>query len=263
MDNSIQRLLKEANEKNVPKRPLTLINISPQIPVVVEDNEKFNSAVTIEGVPGRVYVGQQTLLYKRISLPEALNDLTLRNIVPFTPEMVIEMVNRQLNLFITMEDLEPFTPPVLELNETATLTLTSRPESFGFVGTVEIELMYGRTLLESIVTFRLLPLFEHPINPAFVKKSGRMLTWGLDFTSLRDAIKVDSKTQTFTDWDTLQSACLYLGIPSWTQGIAQDFATSDVEDSNQAFDRVVIQQGVNAMEIIGPMYFHYNLLDEV
>ena len=208
MDNSIQRLLKEANEKNVPKRPLTLINISPQVPNVIEGNERFNSSVTIEGVPGRVYVGQQTLLYKRISLPEALNDLQLRNIVPFTPEMVIEMVNRQLNLFITADDLEPFTPPELELNETASLTLVSRADSFGFVGSVEIELMYGRTLLESIITFRLLDLFKHPTDPAFGKQSGRMVTWGFDFTSLRDAIKVDSKTQSYSDWQALQSACL-------------------------------------------------------
>jgi len=263
MDNSITRLLNEANEKNVPKRPLSLINITPQAPVVLEGNEKFNSAITIEAVPGRVYVGQQTLLYKRISLTEALEDLQLRNTVPFTSEMVIEMVNRQLGLFITPEDLEPFTPPTLELNETKTLTLVSRPESFGFIGSVEIELMYGRTLLESIIHIRLLDLFKHPDDPALAKKSGRMLTWGIDFTSLRDALKVDPATATYTDWTTLQSACLYMGIPSWFQGSIVDYPTSAIDDCNKDFDRVVVQQAVVSSSILGPLYFHYNLLDEV
>lgn len=263
MDNSIARLLNEANEKNAPKRPLSLINITPQTPVVLEGNEKFNSAVTIEAVPGRVYVGQQTLLYRRISLPEALEDLQLRNIVPFTPEMVIEMVNRQLGLFITADDLEPFTPPELELNETAVLTLVSKPESFGFVGSVEIELMYGRTLLESVIGIRLLDLFKHPDSPAFAKQSGRMVTWGIDFTSLRDALKVDPKTVSYSDWATFQSACLYMGIPAWFQGTIVDYPTSAIDDCNKDFDRVVVQQAVASSSILGPLYFHYNLLDEV
>lgn len=263
MDNSITRLLKEANEKNVPKRPLSLINITPQAPVVLEGNEKFNSALTIEAVPGRVYVGQQTLLYKRISLTEALADLQLRDIVPFTPEMVIEMVNRQLGLFITAEDLEPFTPPPLALNETATLTLVSKPQSFGFIGSVDIELMYGRTLLESVIGIRLLDLFKHPDSPTLGKKSGRMLTWGIDFTSLRDAIKVDPATASYTDWAALQSACLYMGLPSWFQGSIVDYPTSAIDDCNKDFDRVVVQAAVASSSILGPLYFHYNLLDEV
>lgn len=263
MDDSITRLLSEANEKNQPKRPLSLINISPQAPVPLEGNEKHNTQVTIEGVPGRTYVGSQTLLYKRISLTEVLADLQLRNIVPFTTQMVLDMVNTQLGLFITIDDLEPFTPPELALNETAALTLVSKPESFGFVGSVEIELMYGRTLLESVIGIRLLKLFAHPNNPDLNKQSGRMMTWGVDFTSLRDSMKVNPLTRSYTDWATFQSACIYLQIPAWNQGIIVDQPTSAVPDSNQDFDRVIIQTSVNSAYILGPLYFHYNLLDEV
>jgi hypothetical protein len=263
MDNSITRLLNEANEKNSPKRPLTLINITPQVPQVLEGNEKHNTQVTIEGVLGRVYTGSQTLLYKRISLTDALAGLQLRNIVPFTTQMVIDMVNTQLGLFITIDDLEPFTPPTLALNETASLTLIPKAESFGFVGQVQIQLMYGRTLLESVIGIRLLKLFNHPNDPAFNKQSGRMATWGIDFTSLRDSLKINPLTLSYTDWATFQSACIYLQIPSWAKGQLIDSATADVPDSNPAFDRVTIQPVVNSAYIFGPLYFHYNLLDEV
>lgn len=263
MDDSITRLLSEANEKNQPKRPLTLINITPQVPVPLEGNEKHNTQVTIDGVPGRIYVGSQTLLYKRISLTEVLDGLQLRNVVPFTTQMVLDMVNTQMGLFITLDDLEPFTPPELALNETAALTLVSKPSSFGFLGSVEIELKYGRTLLESVIGIRLLKLFSHPNNPDLNKQSGRMVTWGIDFTSLRDSLKVNPLTRSYTDWETFQSACIYLQIPSWNKGIITDNATASVPDSNQAFDRVIIQTAVNSAYILGPLYFHYNLLDEV
>lgn len=263
MDNSIERLLKEANEKNAPKRPLSLINVAPQAPVAIEGDAKHNTAITIKAVPGRVYVGQQTLLYKRITLTEALGGLQLRNIVPFTAEMVIDMVNRQFGLFITPNDLEPFTPPELALNETKLLTLVSKVDSVGFVGSVDIELKYGRTLLETVVGIRLVPLFKHPDSPHFGKQSGRMVTWDIDFTSLRDSLKIDPKTGTYTDWATFQSACLYLRIPAWAQGPLTDHSTADIDDCNKDFDRVAIQAGVSSANIIGPMYFHYNLLDEV
>lgn len=263
MDNSITRLLSEANEKNSPKRPLTLINVAPQTPVPLEGDEKHNTQVTIQGVPGRTYIGEQTLLYKRISITDALADLQLRNIVPFTTQMVVDMVNTQLGLFITLDDLEPFTPPELALNETKTLVLTSKADSFGFIGEVEISLMYGRTLLQSVIGIRLLKLFAHPNDPTLGKQSGRMATYGIDFTSLRDSLLPNPLTRSYTDWDTFQSACIYLKIPSWNQGTIVDQPTSAVPDSNQAFDRVVIQTSVNSAYILGPLYFHYNLLDEV
>ena len=263
MDNSITRLLGEANEKNSPKRPLTLINVSPQAPVPLAGNEKHNTQVTIEGVPGRVYTGSQTLLYKRISIAEALDGMQLRNTIPFTTQMVLDMVNTQMGLFITEADLEPFTPPPLALNETKTLTLVSKPDSFGFLGEVEISLMYGRTLLESVIGIRILKLFSHPVDVALGKQCGRMVTWGIDFTSLRDSLLPNPLTRSYSDWATFQSACIYLQIPAWTKGYIADYATADVPDSNQAFDRVVIQAAVNSAYILGPLYFHYNLLDEV
>ena len=263
MDNSITRLLAEANQKNNPKRPLSLINVKPNAPEPLVGDERFNSKIKIDAVPGRTYVGTQTLLYKRIDISEALSDAQLRSVEPFTVQSVIDMVNRQFGLFLIEDDLEPFTPPSLALDESKSLTLVSKSGSFGFMGSVEIDLKYGRTLLESVVIIRLLPLFEHPDDPLKGIRSARMMTWGIDFTSLRDSIKVDPVTNSYADWATFQTACLYLGLPAWTQDTIVDKATTEVPDSNPAFDRVVVQANVSNVDITGPLYFHYNLLDEV
>ncbi|MNR57901.1 hypothetical protein D3C85_1787670 [compost metagenome] len=89
-----------------------------------------------------------------------------------------------------------------------------------------------------------------------------MQTWGIDFTSIRDAIKpVNGK---YTDFTKVQVACTYFGIPAWAEGSITDNATSAVPDSNQAFDRVVIQKNVYGWGALkGDIYLHYNNLDEV
>ncbi|MNR38220.1 hypothetical protein D3C85_1563020 [compost metagenome] len=89
-----------------------------------------------------------------------------------------------------------------------------------------------------------------------------MLTWSKDFTSVRDAIAL-SKTGYYADWDALQAACTYMGIPSWGQNRIVDKATSEVPDANPAFDRVVIQSSVLGNQIEGPIYLHYNVLEEI
>jgi len=252
-------ILRELNELNDPNRKLTEINVQLGN-LISEVTPEYNTRITIEAAPGRGYLGTVDVTYKRIVLSEAAPDAHIRSTQPFTKESTLALLNATFQLFLSVDDLEDFTPPVLALNETASLTLTAKPESFGWMGSFDVEFMFGRTMLDSVIGIRGLPLLRHPIDVNQRRQSFYMATWGRDFTCLRDAIKVKNGNR-YTDFDALQLACTKLGIAGWADGYISDHPTSAVADSNQAFDRVVVQPGVSSPSGLGAVYLHYNLLD--
>jgi hypothetical protein len=255
-------LLKEINLANTPLRPLNTLNVTFDVPTA-ETGDDYNTRVTVLAVPGRTYINQVDVLYKRIVLADIAPDAQVRSTEPFTKESIISLLNATFQMFLSVEDLEDFTPPTLQLNETASLTLTAKPESLGWLGSFDVEFMYGRTLLDSIVGLRYLPVLTHPTDPKLGKKSARVLTWGKDFTSLRDSMLPDIATGTYKDYAAFSTACGALEIPPWTKGPCSDNATSAIPDSNQAFDRVVIQSAIQSSGMSGDLYFHYNTFDKV
>lgn len=252
-------ILRELNELNDPNRKLTEINVTLGN-LVSEITEDYNTRITVEAEPGRGYLGTVDVTYKRIVLSEAAPDAHIRSTQPFTKESTLALLNSAFQLFLSVDDLEDFTPPTLALNETANLTLTAKPQSFGWMGDLEVEFMFGRSLLDSVIGIRGLPLLRHPIDETMRRQSFYMATWGRDFTCLRDAIKVKNGNR-YTDFAALQLACTELGIVGWAEGYIADYATSAVADSNKAFDRVVVQAGVSSPSGFGAVYLHYNLLD--
>lgn len=262
MDTSTTKILDEVNEVNLPKYPLVdQLNVN-LVNVGVIDAEDANTEMTIQAMPGRIYTGDVTIRYKRLDLTEILAGADVRGLEPFTKQMIIDLLNTQFQLFLTLEELEDFDAPELEIDQSATITLTAKADSRGFIGTADIDLMYGKTLLDSVVGSRTLLQYRHPID-VLTRRSARMETWGQDFTSIRDAIKPKAGSSLYSDWAVVQAACSYLRIPAWTQNTIQDFPTSEIADSNQLFDRVVIQRSVVSNEMVGDVYLHYNILEEV
>lgn len=253
------KLLELVNAENLPAKLLTEINVTFTAPSPNDDADR-DTVVTITGVPGRGYTGSVDVTYKRVPLSLIAPTANLRSVQPFTKESTVTLLNSMFGLFLTVDDFEDFTPPVLNHDETATLSLTVKDSSKNFTGTIQAEFFYGRPELGAVVGARLLGVLKHPIDN--LTRSARMATWGIDFTSIRDAIRpVKGK---YGDFGKVQVACAYFGIPAWVEGGVTDYATSAVPDSNPAFDRVVIQKNVNGWGAVrGDMYFHYNNLDEV
>jgi len=253
------KLLELVNAENLPAKLLTEINVTFAAPNPTEDPDR-DTVVTITGVPGRGYTGSVDITYKRVPLSLVAPTANIRSLQPFTKESTVTLLNSMFGLFLTVADFEDFTPPVLNHDEAATLTLTALETSKNFTGSIEVEFFIGRPQLEAVVGARILGVLKHPISN--LTRSARMATWGIDFTSLRDAIR--PLKGTYTDFDRVQVACAFFGIPAWVKGAVVDYATSAVPDSNPAFDRVVIQKNVNGGGAVqGDMYFHYNNLDEV
>lgn len=259
MATSEQTLLDLVNLENSPAKLLSLVNVQLALPELTGDGVR-DTSVVISGVPGRGYRGSVTVTYARIPLDLVAPSASLRSTQQFTPTMVVSMLNSMYKLALTVDDLEPFEVPPLELGVPQNLSVVAKEGSKGFTGQIDVEFLFGRTLLESVVGVRILPVQKHPIALAG-RQCARMLTWDVDFTSVRDAIKLNN-LNTYTDWATVLTVCAYFNIPGWAQGYVTDMPTSSVPDSNPEFDRVVIQRNVSSPEMAGDVYLHYNTFDE-
>ena len=255
----IRRIL---NEDNLPPKEFTEQNLALGLPTAADGGTDYNSSLLLKSIPGRGYWGDDTVYYKRIPLDSIDHSTPLRTTATLTRASIIELVNKTFNLFLTDDDLEPFDIPAIGDGQNGQITITAKPTSLGFLNYMVLIIEYGRAWLDVAVNRRDLAQLKHPIAVDY-RQSARMLTWSVDFTSLRDVLARDAKTGTYTDVATLQAACGAMGIPLWVQGTVSDQPTSAVPDANQDFDRVVIQRSVVSTNMVGDMYFHYNNLEEI
>lgn len=256
---SFDKLLELLNLANVPPKEFTGKNLRLGSPTVSE-GASTNTKVMVEGIPGFGYYNEKEISYTRIPLTEYLTNTTVRSIVPLTKEAFMIQLNAVYDLELSLEDLEEFVIPEITLNDSVAIDLTAAASSIGFQGFAQVTYTYGRPLIESVIIVRDLTVLKFVIpNSSYL--SALHMTWGKDFTSVRDAIKV--KNSTYTDWDALQVACQFLNIPVWGKGNIIDIPTSADPLANTAFDRVVIQRSVVSAGMLGDLYFHYNLFDEV
>lgn len=257
---SAEKLLQLVNEANIPKRLLTTLNVS--LSEVSEDTSVSdkNTVLKLSGVPGRGYSGNVNVHYRRINLSQVLGDQPLRSTELISKARVVQMINQAYGLFLVPEDLQDVEVPNLsDANPQGVMSIIAAVDSIGFMGSIELTLQYGRSWLDAVVNVRILPTLNHPIVPS-VRRSTRMLTWNKDFTCIAEAIKPDKLTGTYTDWSLLQTVASHYGIPAWPQGRVRDLATSEVADSNPAFERVIVQPAVYTAELEGPIYLHYNVI---
>lgn len=259
--NSADKLRQLLNDTNLPPKEFTERNLRMDLPVA-DAGEGYNTRLGLEGIPGRGYYGTDDVFYRRIDLSTINRQTPVRTTTPLTDQVVLDLFNSVTALFLTLDDVEPFTPPTLNDGESGEVTIVAKDTSLGFIGSAVIPLEYGRSWLDSMVGVRTLPVLNHPVVRLDYRRSARMLTWSKDFTSLRDSLLPDKKSQ-YSNWSVLVAACLDMGIPSWVQAGVGDYATSAVPDSNPLFDRVVIQRNVTSANMVGDLYFHYNILEEV
>lgn len=257
---SVDKVLALVDETNTPPKPINARSVEAGA-VSVEVGEEWNTRIELEGIPGRGYYGPAEFFYDRIALSSVQVSKPLRTEEELTVAVILKLFNAVTGLWVTEDDVEPFTPPDLQEGEEGEVTLTSKPTSKGFIGSIVVPVEFGRAWLDDAVVARNLPVLKHPIDVSRYA-SARMLTWSKDFTSLRDVIKPTAVGK-YTDWDTLQAACSQLGIPTWVEGPIVDKATSDVPGSNPLFDRVIVQEQASSTEMLGPIYLHYNILEEV
>lgn len=253
-------LLSLLNESNFPPTPFSALNLQMGEPLVGGPTK--NTLLTLTGVSGRGYSGSVDVEYDRILLDDFIvSNYPLRSDENLNQQGLLDFINRAHRLWLELSDFETFTVPSLQPGQSATVNIQLKEESLGWYsstgGDYSINYEYGRPYLEVVVGKKALSDIP-PLAPAG-KVNGRMLLWGVDFTSIAPALKVTSQSL-YSDFATVLQVAAFNGCPAWLEGTIVDQPTSAVPDSNQSFQRVVVQTNVTSSEVEGPLYFHYNVL---
>lgn len=253
---SQEMILRLLNEKNLPYRDFDKVNVRLEAMTPSMDQPDANTKFLIGGVPGRGYSGQESIYYRRISLTE-LEGFSVRSENGFDQQVVLDRINQGQEVFLTLDDLEPFVVPDVPGAEPVSLFLQAREDSWGWLDSCEVQLQYGKQFLDTAIRKPNLTVFRHPVAN-LARKSARMLTWGVDFSSIQDAIK--PVRGQYTDIAKLKEAFTLLGIPtSWSGNTVSDRLTSALPTANQKFERVVTQS-ISSNYMVGSLYLHYNPL---
>lgn len=270
MINGLDELIDLVNTQNDLPRTITQDNVVFEYPRVllpysVADQGSRNTAVTLKGIPYKGYDGQTDVYYKRgdlTSLFEGMNPNVREN--DLTVDKVLAAVNRKYGLKLELRDLDPVDLSVFDgasLETTEPVELRVIDNSYRWAGTVSIATTYGNPLLTSIVFVQLLPLLEHPDDIELLngRQSGRMQTWGVDFTAWKDRLQIDPESgqwQNFADVQTVGQEVA--GLSYWYNSTVVDVPTDSVPGANPAFERVMVQN-TPLGTVKGPLYFHYDV----
>lgn len=231
----------------------------------------YDSVVIATGVPGRGYYGTAEIHYSRCPLSN-LKDATIASIDGFTTDSIIAALNAQYKTFLSLADIDTISNiPTLTQGQSATVTLNALPTSLGWEGSTTVTLLHDKPYLSSVVVNQELAVLTDGKTNGFV--DGRAVLFNIDFTSYRDALALTQYYPGqwygwtgFADYNALIEVCQLIGLPwfpepSYGYGIT-DNPTSAIPDSNKNFDRVVMYQRVaSGLFTPGPIYFHYNILE--
>lgn len=255
MATSQEKLLQLLNEKNLPYRPFDPVNLVLDQMGPSDEHENANTKIVATGVPGRGYSGSVEVWYSRLSLI-AFEGILIRDENFFTPQTLLDEINKRLEVEIFLDDLEPFTVPQIDDGNPHNVTLVAKPDSGGWLDSCTLQVQKGKRFLDVSIYRQDLGAFKHYVSEQSGFKSARMLLWGTDFSSIQREMKIVASK--FTDLDTVRQALITAGLTgSFGLGVPSDRATSQVPDANQKFQRVVtvyLSSGTYA----GALYLHYN-----
>lgn len=138
----VDKLLDLINAKNPHKHPLTSDQVTFAAPVPNSD-ATWNTKVTVSSVPGKGYRGNVDVFYHRIELTELGTSIGFISEEPFTPETIVSMLNEKLGITLTLTELDAVTVPAMTVGDIETVVLAAKSDSFGWVGEIGIDLLFG------------------------------------------------------------------------------------------------------------------------
>lgn len=257
-----EKLRSLLNEVNYPPTPFSKMNLKLGVPKVADSDK--NTSLMLTGTRGRGYAGQVEVEYDRINLDIYIQqDYSIRSEATLTPDTLLTHINLTHSLWLEADDFTDIEVPTVSIGESGAIRLKLKADSLGWYsegsGDYEINYIYGRPFIDVVVAKKAVGEIVEVVEQGMV--SARMLLWGVDFTSIAPALKVNPTTLSYSDPTSVINAAAFYGVSEWEPGVITDHPTAEIEDSNQSFDRVTIQRNLVSSSVVGPLYFHYNLLD--
>lgn len=269
----VRELITNANPT---AKPFTAENLIFGKPSVLLNNPAGNTKVNVRGVDQVDYDGQVAIYYNRLDIGTLFNGsyraeftaLGKSNLYRLLPEL-----NSALGTNFTEKDLVDVDLRTLGQGDQVTLELRAKPGSVAFTGFTRILFNRKIVMLSDFVTVREFAELLHPDPILEGSASAGLLTWGQDFTLVKQHMRVIPWWANYRgQWYTLQAfqdaLAEFYGIEAWPQnpgGATEtsrlyDLPTTQVPKANPEFQRVVVQTGIRTNGYSGTAYFHYNTI---
>ncbi|MNU58043.1 hypothetical protein D3C71_471710 [compost metagenome] len=182
-------------------------------------------------------------------------------------------LNQALGTNFTPKDLENIDLKTLGQGDQVTLELRAKPGSVAFTGFTRVLFNRKIVILSDFVTVREFTELNHPDPIIDGSRSAGLMTWGQDFTLIKQHMRVipwwaQYRGQWYTHTAFAEALAEFYGIEAWPQNPADpketstviDYATSQVAKANPEFQRVIVQTGIKTNGYSGTAYFHYNTI---
>lgn len=269
----VRELITNANPT---AKPFTAENLIFGKPSIVLSNPLADTRVNVRGVDQVDYHGQVAIEYNRLDIGvlfngsyraefEALGASNLHRLLP--------ALNAALGTNFTPKDLQDVDLRTLGQGDQVTIELRAKPTSVAFTGWTRILFNRKIVLLTDFVNVREFTELTHPDPVIEGARSAGLLTWGQDFTILKQHMRVIPWWAGYRgQWYTLDAfragLSEFFGIDEWPQNPAGvnetstliDYSTGQVPKANPEFQRVIVQTGIKSNGYSGTAYFHYNTI---
>lgn len=225
-----------------------------------------NTQVRLRGVQGMGFRDSITLYYDRVDLAKLLpwNGSVQSQFVTYTATNLHTALPILFDLYgINLSTWDVGNVGLSGANSpnyTNTFVMTAAVSSPAYVGQTTLRYSRGLPVLDTSIVSDALPALTQPIDPTKNQKCIDLITFGIDFTAYRNLLLVDSSG--LPQWAGLRALLDSLNVPAYsapvTSNLVQDVATSGNQFANKAYDRVVIQTGIDEAGAKGVAYYHYN-----
>lgn len=267
-------LLDLINQANIFPVPLNIDDLKFDKPNPVLGKLPTTVEVEVIPMPDTTYEGGVKVDYQRMDLTSAFKDIIprtsglsegdLRSMIPY--------ISKELGVYLDPNDFEQVDYSWMQADEEANIRVRALPTSLSYIG--EFFLLYTRLrmTMDLAVKVRDLDVLLHPgaVDPDTDKPLIDVRTYSEDFSEYRHQLRRHSfQPYLFADTtavrQVMETVC---GFPYWPNNQyfpSYDYATSQVPEANQDYDRVIIQTIYDSQfgtyPYQGHAYLHYNVND--
>lgn len=268
-----EQLVDSINALNTLPIPLTVDTVLLGNATPVGDDGLVE--VGVRGIFDRGYRKESTkVTYRRLDIQRLFSgipDPTITTLSQSSLHRLLHRINALMGLRLTSDDVEDIDFSTYGQDVTVSVAVITKPTSTYYSGNFTFTFNRRWLLLNEVVK-PTVQAFNHPDPIIENSVSVGLLTWGKDFTKIRELMAVDPTGADYRgDWTNYAAfrdgLMANFNIRNWPsnavssrlESTVKDYATSEVERSNLDFQRVVVQTGIREREYVGTAYFHYNL----
>lgn len=256
-------LINQANPRPVPFSPENSAIEVITAGSFTQDGVTYNTKARLRGISMAGYTGSVTVYYNRLTLANLFRNqqASIETFDGTDIHGVLPIINRNYGLNLQTGDVNNsalINPGQANYTNTTTLVATAGSALLAG-GNALLRYMRGLPYLEKFILSKNLDAYKHPVADT-TKQAAQMLTIGLDFTEYKNLLLVDGTGM--PNFAALQQVLTQTyGLPAWdaplNSNYVTDSPTSAVTNSNQKFDRVVVQTGISNGQVAGVAYYHY------